>query len=264
MSGKDYWAERTARAQAAITDKNIKQIERQMRKYYKTAMHYIIDDFERTHNKILKAVENGKEPTPADLYKLDKYWQMQGQMQAELKKLGAKQLINLARVFEINYFEIYHSINIDGLKAYNTLDKEAVQQMINQIWVADGQSWSNRVWQNTEYLAQTLNEELIQCVTTGKTTSELKEKLQERFAVSYSNADMIARTELSHIQTQAARQRYEDYGIKQVEVWADKDERRCKQCGKLHQTKYFVTDKMPVPVHPRCRCSIIPVIDELR
>ena len=138
----------------------------------------------------------------------------------------------------------------------------AAKQLINTIWVADGKTWSQRVWDNIKLLTETLNEELVSCVVSGKPTRELKEKLMERFGVSYSQANAIARTEMAHIQTQAARQRYQDYGIKEVMVWADKDERRCKVCGKLHTKKYPVGAVMPVPVHPNCRCCIVLVVEE--
>jgi SPP1 gp7 family putative phage head morphogenesis protein len=108
---------------------------------------------------------------------------------------------------------------------------------------------------------ETLNEELIACVTTGKKTCELKQKLMERFNVSYSAADSLARTELAQVQTQAAKKRYEDYGIQYVQIWGDADERRCPICAKLHQKKYAVGEHIPIPAHPRCRCCIVPVID---
>ena len=81
------------------------------------------------------------------------------------------------------------------------------------------------------------------------------------FKVSYSRADSLIRTEMAHIQTQAAAQRYKDAGLKQFEVWADEDERRCDVCGKLHQKRFFIGEqsKMP-PFHPLCRCCVIPVI----
>ena len=72
---------------------------------------------------------------------------------------------------------------------------------------------------------------------------------------------MIARTELAHIQTQAAKKRYEDYGVQEVEIWAEKDERQCEICGKLHQKKYPIGAAVPIPAHPRCRCCIIPMIE---
>lgn len=256
-----YWQDRMASSQTKLTNKSIRQIEKQMKKYYGDAMQRTIADFEATYNKVLQAVGDGREPTPADLYKLDKYWQMQGQMRRELQKLGDKQMALLSKAFEENFFEIYYSIGIPGLEAFNTIDSEMVQQLINHIWVADGKSWSQRVWENNELLAATLNDELVNCVVAGKKTTDLKNMLQERFNVSYGRADALVRTELAHIQTQAAQKRYEDYGIQEMEVWADEDERRCKVCGKLHQTRYPIGAVPPIPAHPHCRCCIVPVID---
>ena len=256
-----YWKDRMANSQTKLTNKSVKQIEKQMKKYYGTAMNHVISDFEATYNRLLAATEEGRQPTPADLYKLDKYWQMQAQMRLELQKLGDRQITALSRIFETNFFEVYYSIGIPGMEAFNTLDTSMVQQLINHIWVADGKSWSQRIWENTELLAATLDEELISCVAAGKKTTDLKNMLQERFNVSYSRADALARTELAHIQTQAAQKRYTDYGVQQVEIWADEDERRCEVCGKLHEKRYPVGAQVPIPAHPRCRCCIVPVVE---
>jgi hypothetical protein len=51
--------------------------------------------------------------------------------------------------------------------------------MINRVWVADGKSWSERVWDNTEKLQQTLNDNLVHCLVAGKKTTDLKNLLQE-------------------------------------------------------------------------------------
>lgn len=256
-----YWQDRMAESQTKLTNKSIRQIEKQMKKYYSDAMKRTIADFEATYNKLMQAVGEGRAPTPADLYKLDKYWQMQGQMRRELQKLGDKQMIALSKAFEENFFEIYYSIGIPGLEAFNTIDSEMVQQLINHVWVADGKSWSQRIWENTELLASTLNDELVNCVVAGKKTTDLKNMLQDRFNVSYGRADALVRTELAHIQTQAAQKRYEDYGITEMEVWADEDERRCEVCGKLHKKRYPIGAVPPIPAHPHCRCCIVPVVD---
>lgn len=257
----NYLQNRIINSQNNISKKNIKQIEKQLRKYYGRTMKHLIADFENTYNKLLATVGEGKQPTPADLYKLDKYWQMQGQLRKELQTLGDRQISALSKIFEVQFFEIYNSIGIEGLETFSTLDAAAVNQLINQIWVADGSSWSQRVWDNTNKLQQALNDNLIDCVVAGRKTTELKNLLQEQFGVSYNRADSIVRTELAHIQTQAAQKRYEDYGIKEVQVWADEDERRCPNCGKFHEKKYPANGPMPIPVHPRCRCCIIPVVD---
>ena len=257
----NYWQDRMAKAQDALTKKNEKKIEKQLAKYYTSAAKQIIADFEAVYDKILTQKAEGKEVTPADLYKLESYWAMQGALRQELRKLGEKEISLLNKYLEINFFNIYYSINIEGKKAFNTINTEGAQALINSIWVADGKSFSQRVWDNTDKLLETLNEQLLHCVITGKKTTQLKQVLQERFGVSYNNADTIARTELAHIQTIAAQERYKSYGISEVQIWADADERRCSECGKLHRKIYPAGASVPIPVHPRCRCCLVPVID---
>ena len=256
-----YWKDRMAASLARISNKSIKEIEKQMKKFYATAMKHTIAEFEAVYDKILANMEEGKEPTANDLYQLDRYWKMQAQTRDELRKLGDKQNALLSKRFEENFFEIYYSILQDSDVAFSTIDAAAVQQIINQVWVADGKSWSKRIWGNIEQLQETLSEGLIDCVVTGKKTSELKAILRERFSVSYSNADMLVRTEISHIQNEAAKKRYQDVGVQMVEVFAPHDERRCPQCRKLHGKKYPVGAPVPVPRHPRCRCTVLPIIE---
>ena len=258
---KDYWKDRQAQALTNLTNKSAKSIEAQLKKYYKQTMQRAIADFEATYDKLLATMEDGREPTPADLYKLDKYWQTQAQLKTELQRLGDKEAALFSKQFETSYKGVYDSLARDSGAHYSRISTEGAQQMIKQVWAADGKVWSERIWDNTAALADTLNEKLIECVVGGKKTSDLKKALMERFGVSYNNADMLARTELAHIQTQAARQRYEDTGIERVQIWADPDERTCEVCGKLHKKIYPVGAKMPIPAHPRCRCTIIPVVD---
>jgi SPP1 gp7 family putative phage head morphogenesis protein len=259
MSG-GYWAERVQKAQSAITNKSQKQIEKQLRKYYATAAHRAIQDFESVYNKILSAIEEGKQPTPADLYKLDKYWEAQAALRHELQKLGEKQVVLLTKNFELDFFDIYYSFAIPGSEAFNTTDSAAAMTLINSIWVADGKNWSQRVWDNTERLAQTLHEELVNCVVTGKKTTELKKILQERFNISYRRADTLVRTELAHIQTIAAQKRYQDYGIQEVEVLVDIDHRTCDDCKAISGKRFPINQAPTLPLHPNGRCCLVPVV----
>lgn len=258
----EYWKDRAANAQAKLSQQSIKAIEKQLAKYYIKAATNCIAGFEATYNKLLATLEDGKNPTPADLYKLDKYWQMQAQITKELDKLGNKQIELLTKSFTENFINIYESIALEGVTSFSTIDEAAAHQIINSIWCADGKTWSARIWGNISKLSETLNDELISIVAAGKKTTELKNILQERFNVSYSQADSVVRTEIAHIQTEAAKKRYEDYGIQKVQIWADKDERRCDVCGELHEKVYMVGAALPIPAHPRCRCCIIPYIEE--
>ena len=256
-----YWETRGADAQAAITDDSIAAAEKQLIRYYSNAQEKIIGHFVTTYNHLRSTVSEGREPTPADLYKLDTYWKMEAQVRAELEKLGDKQATFLGEHFTQQYIDIYNGIPLPSQDAYSTIDTKVANQIINQVWAADCQNWSNRIWTNTEKLQEELNENLVDCVINGRKPTELKHLLVERFGVSYSRANTLVRTELAHIQTQAAAQRYKDAGVTEVEVWASKDERRCKVCAELHQKRYPIFGHIPVPAHPRCRCCILPVVE---
>ena len=163
----------------------------------------------------------------------------------------------------LNWYNIYESFAYKDDVLFNReIDEGAVRQMINQIWCADGKSWSARVWENVDRLQETLNDSLINCVVTGKPMGDLKKQLMHDFNVSFNRADTIVRTEMAHIQTEAAKQRYKDYGLQEVEILADEDERRCDVCGKLHGTRYPIGAHIPIPAHPKCRCCIVPVVEE--
>ena len=256
-----YWKDRQQAAQITLLNKSRKEIDARLKKYYIRLSKQLIKEYEALYDQLLLKKANGEQISPATLYQLDKYWSLQAQTRQLLNKFGAYQQSLLSRVFEVFYQKSYQSLNIQGLEAFKTLDEAGVQQVINSIWATDGKSWSQRVWNNTTVLQQTLEEGLIECVAAGRKTTALKKVLQERFNVSYHRADTLVRTELAHIQTEAAKQRYSDYGIDQVEIWADPDERTCDVCGKLHQKKYPVGAHVPIPAHPNCRCCIVPVVD---
>ena len=256
-----YWQDRMHASQNAVSAKTQKEIDKHVRKYYQQISKQVIADYESLFNEIVAKQAAGEAISPATLYAMDKYWAMNAQLTKRLSKMGSKLQAMMTKLFQIAYWRSYNSIKIEGLKAFTTLDDAAVQQIINSVWCTDGKSWSQRLWNNTALLQQTLDEQLIHCVVAGKKTTQLKELLQDRFNVSYGRTDALVRTEIAHIQTEAAKQRYTDYGIQQVEIWADKDERRCDVCGKLHKKKYPVGAQVPIPAHTNCRCCIVPVVE---
>ncbi len=74
-------------------------------------------------------------------------------------------------------------------------------------------------------------------------------------------ARTIARTETARAQTIGYAQGMEDLGVEQLEHSVHVDERLCEICAPLEGTKYKVSEaKGVIPVHPNCRCALLPVI----
>lgn len=272
----DYWEKRMLDAQKKWTDKDIDAINKQLLHYFRVASSSIIKEFEAVYDKVLAQAEEGKPITPADLYKLDRYYQMNAQLEKVLQNLGDKTSELLENKFEQEYKHIYSSLATDengktikasiSDKAFSTIADESAKQVANQIWCADGKSWSQRIWKNLNNLQQTLNDGLIECVVTGKKTSELKKRLMERFNVTYNQAENLVRTEMAHIETQAALDRYKEHGRDKIRIIVDQDERTCDVCSKWDDKIVDISDahtgKNCPPFHPRCRCTIAAVVED--
>lgn len=254
-----YWAGRTAQTQEALTDKSILEARRQLAKYYASAQKSVISDFVATYQHLLLTQGEGN-VTPADLYKLGRYWEMQAELEAELVRLNDKQAAALAKVFKSQYWAVYDAMALTGDIAYRTISKQGAEAALRAIWCADGKSWSARIWDNTDNLRQMLNDRLLETITAGRKPGQLKQDLMQAFDTSFYCADRVVRTECAHVSAIAAQQRYKDAGIEKMQVWASKDERRCDVCAHLHEKTYSVTDISPLPAHPNCRCTLIPVI----
>lgn len=256
-----YWQDRLQNAQNSLTAKRRREVERRIKKYYQRLSRTVIEEYESLYNQLLLKKAAGETISPATLYQMDKYWSMNQQIRLKLNATGSKFTSMLSKVFEIVYRDSYEAITVKGLTAFRTIDENGLKSVLNNIWAADGKTWSERIWSNLTLLQETLDQGLVESIVTGKKTSDLKKLLQERFNVSFTRADTLVRTEMAHIQTEAAKQRYSDYGIKEVEIWADPDERTCPVCSKLHRKKYPVNALVPIPAHPRCRCCVVPVVE---
>ena len=171
MANHSYWQRRIESATNSLFNKSQSQIDKQLRKYYKSIAQQAISDYEAVYNKILAQQAAGKQITPADLYKLDTYWEKQAQLRQQLQKLGEKEISLLTKNFESTYFDTYHSISLKGMNIFNKLDNNIVNQVLNSVWCADGKTWSQRIWHNMSLLQETLDEGLIQCVAGGKSSS---------------------------------------------------------------------------------------------
>ena len=99
-------------------------------------------------------------------------------------------------------------------------------------------------------------------------------QIREKFSgFSKSRALMISRTESAKVYTTGSLETYKDNGVEYKEWYTNLDGRTCDVCGPLHGAqakinadypddgRYFGSQPGP-PMHPNCRCVILPVIDD--
>lgn len=85
-----------------------------------------------------------------------------------------------------------------------------------------------------------------------------------RFIPAQRRAQMLARTEVIRAHHAANIQEYKNWGVEGVEVIAEfvtaGDDRVCTECAGYHGNKYTLRRaEHLIPVHPNCRCIVIPI-----
>lgn len=262
----NYWQKRLIKTQDRITNRGIYGTEQAIQKIYKRAYKDTCKEFEAVYDKIEKARAAGEEITPAWLYQLDKYWELQAQLKADMDTLSRDSISYLSESFEAQYKDIYESIVLPSDSSFNTYDVNAAKQIVNNAWCTDGKNWSQRVWGNTQKLSNDLLDGLTHCAIVGASKTKLRETLMENYNVSRGRANTLIRTEMTHIQTEAAVQRYKDYGFEYYEFLGREEHDIGCDCKRLNGKKFKLSEKQPgvncPPLHPNCRCCIVPVVND--
>jgi len=96
----------------------------------------------------------------------------------------------------------------------------------------------------------------------GKSVKKMAGELDDIFDARDNRAEMVVQTESRKHHIAGMKTRYRDNGVKTVE-WSTAGSGVCGFCAPLQGTTYPV-DEAPgggPPLHPRCRCRLIPVLD---
>jgi SPP1 gp7 family putative phage head morphogenesis protein len=83
-------------------------------------------------------------------------------------------------------------------------------------------------------------------------------QLRERFGLSKSRAETIARTETLAALNDAAKYTYKENGFEYVQYFATADIDTCQFCLGRNQQVYKINE-ISLPLHPRCRCFLVAV-----
>jgi SPP1 gp7 family putative phage head morphogenesis protein len=114
-------------------------------------------------------------------------------------------------------------------------------------------------------MQQAVNDWFLERSTTVR---DLAKELEATFG--RKRAQLIAITETSRAAAQGSITGYEQSGIVQEMEWlAAKGERTCPVCNGLHGERTTLRGQFPggygpPPAHPRCRCTILPVVETKR
>lgn len=172
----------------------------------------------------------------------------------------------MRKVYESSYHHaVYEAARMSGLDLQTgPIDEGALETILNKKW--SGQNYSERVWNNTQKVADAIKEELMIGALTGKTEKEMTDSINEQFLSGRNNARRLVRTESSYIHNEAHFQAYKDYGIEEYRFVATLDLRTSQICRERDGSVYRVNDKKigvnAPPMHPWCRSTTIMNLDD--
>lgn len=256
QKNSEYWEKRIADKTTWRLYNTLEEKNRALLEMYQDATREINSAIYELGEKLSKDGQIKR----SDLYKYNHLKNLQAKMNSILKTLGGTieefASGNMENAFKENYSDILKSL---GKKGFDLPNKKLMEELLKKPWF--GGNFSDRLWGNTEKLAQILNSELRQGLQQGKTTTEVAAKIAALMQSSFNSAHRLVRTETMHYLNQSSLEAYKAGGVQFVQFWAAIDERTCTSCGALHG-KIYPIDKVPVPpLHAHCRCTYLPVTD---
>lgn len=110
--------------------------------------------------------------------------------------------------------------------------------------------------------AETSTEIVMKGMLEGRPTDKIVQEMQQRLNVTKARARMIVRTESMRSYNEAADNYYAALGVETVSWYATSDDRVCEWCAPRAGLFYKRTE-VSVPIHPQCRCVLVPYSPEL-
>ena len=186
---------------------------------------------------------------------------LQAQIYAKAKELyPAEQELNTMcyeGVINNSYYKTIYDTQIGtGLDfAFSKIDDNMVTALLNENW--SGVNYSQRIWGNTDILAESLSEIIGGAMLSGQSIAKTARQVRDRFDVGKYYAQRLVRTEVNHFNNEADAMAYDEMGVEKYVFLATLDTRTSTICQEL-DNDVFELSKREVgvnypPMHPNCR-----------
>ena len=165
----------------------------------------------------------------------------------------------LTSVYKDTFIEVTKDLGINAI-----VSRDKIKTVLDRPW--SGANFSERLWSNTDKLAQTVKQEIVNGMIQGINLKTMTKRVSEKFETAKKNdVERLLRTEVNYTLNQATLDGYKEAGIEKYEFSATLDSRTSQICSELNG-EIFEIKKIAVglnypPMHPRCRSTTIPIID---
>lgn len=167
--------------------------------------------------------------------------------------------------------EYYHNEYLNQQRAGKfseiaQIPDDQLDTLLKQPWASDGKTWSSRIWESRDKLADQLQGELTRVLLQGKSPAEAGKRLARKMNVGEYQALRLVNTECTYAQSLADKESFKNMGIDKVQYLATLEAHTCDTCGELDEKVFDRKDAIPgvtaPPMHPNCRCTLIPYFED--
>lgn len=150
-------------------------------------------------------------------------------------------------------------------KNFYSINADIVKQFVDVPW-SNGENFSTRIWNDTQKLANYLNQDMAQAFARGDSYNKIVLNLKKRFdGVNRNNAYRLVFTEGTYVMAESSMQPFtEDF--EQYRLSPVLDRGTCPICRGLREQVFFISERQPgvnfPPIHPWCRCTFEIVVDD--
>lgn len=138
-------------------------------------------------------------------------------------------------------------------------------ELIYKKWGLDGLNWLDRLTEDVDLWKMYIWKDLKQSFLRKNHVDDVMKQVNKRFDTMQKVLDRLGITESTATGTMARREIFKKLGINKYRFYTRADERTCEQCGGLHGLIFPISayeiGVTASPIHPRCRCWEVPVVD---
>ena len=145
-------------------------------------------------------------------------------------------------------------------------DERKLENILRTPWASDGKNFSQRIWKDRTQLVNNLQKHLSESVIRGDSDTDMIQALSKDEKKAEFNTRRLVETESAFFDSESERQCCEDFGIEKYRFLAVLDMKTSDICQEL-DNKVFLEKERQVgvnapPMHPFCRSTTAPVVDE--
>lgn len=219
-----------------------------------------------------KALAGGFDKELEEVYlrsRISRLQALQTQVELRMMELFSSQRDVLRDHLQERYTDTYYrtvyavSQQTDVASTFARIDPQTVEKILAVPWL--GSEFSSRIWADKDKLTRELMQTLSRGFVRGDSLDRMTKEFTQRMGVSESRAATLIHTESAHMAAEAAEQGYREIGVQSYRFEAALDLKTCAVCGALDQREFPLAEHETginyPPLHPRCRCTTVPVTE---